>query len=131
MEHCGDEFLARLAESIQDTEEWDDLQAMESEACGALNNMFGNGNEAGNDDNASTKTNMPENSLERQKYPNLLVLDSSDSEDFELRTPLRRKVGSLSPSCPVQSSCALPKKLEKTSSRSRVKTTIFYDIVIC
>ncbi|KAM5561063.1 ATP-dependent DNA helicase Q-like 1 [Rosa sericea] len=114
VEHCGDEFLSQLAESVQDTEEWDDLQAMESEACGALNNMFGNGNEAGDDDNASAKTNMPEDSLERQKYPNLLVLDSSDSEDFELRTPLRRTVGSLSSSCPVRSSAALPQNMERS-----------------
>nr|XP_011466151.1 PREDICTED: ATP-dependent DNA helicase Q-like 1 [Fragaria vesca subsp. vesca] len=130
VELCGDEFLSRLAETVQDTEEWDDLQAMESEACGALNDMFGNGNEEGNDDNASAETNMPEDSADRQKYPNLLVLDSSDSEDFELRTPLRRTVGSLSSSCPVPSSSALLQDMKKRSSSSKdCKSTITRDAV--
>ncbi|XP_031403796.1 ATP-dependent DNA helicase Q-like 1 isoform X2 [Punica granatum] len=40
VEHCGDDFLAALAESMQDAEDWDDLLAAESEACGALNDMF-------------------------------------------------------------------------------------------
>lgn len=41
VEHCGDDYLASLAENMPHTEEdWDDLQAMESEACGTLSNMF-------------------------------------------------------------------------------------------
>lgn len=40
MEHCGDNFLAALADFNQDKEDWDDLQAIESEACGALNDIF-------------------------------------------------------------------------------------------
>ncbi|XP_050380245.1 ATP-dependent DNA helicase Q-like 1 [Argentina anserina] len=130
VELCGDEFLSRLAEAVQDTEEWDDLQAMETEACGALNDMFGNGNEVGDEENASAETSMAEESVEHQKYPNLLVLDSSDSEDFELKTPLRRKVGSLSSSCPVWSTAAWPQNMEKTSSRPRdCESTISRDTV--
>ncbi|KAI6684563.1 hypothetical protein NL676_030476 [Syzygium grande] len=30
VEHCGDDFLAELAETMQDTEDWDDLQPAES-----------------------------------------------------------------------------------------------------
>ncbi|WOL18880.1 hypothetical protein Cni_G27677 [Canna indica] len=40
VEHCGDDFLAALADSNQEKEDWDDLQAIESEACGALNDIF-------------------------------------------------------------------------------------------
>ncbi|KAM1994443.1 hypothetical protein ACFX1X_010396 [Malus domestica] len=95
VEHCGDDYLTALAESVQDTEEWDDIQAMESEACGALSNMFGrdipNGVEADND---GDNINMVEDSPEREEYPNFMVLDSSDSEEFEFITPMRKKVGS-------------------------------------
>ncbi|KAI7990371.1 Geranylgeranyl transferase type-2 subunit beta 1 [Camellia lanceoleosa] len=40
VELCGDDFLVALAESMQDGEDWDDLQAMESEACGTLAAIF-------------------------------------------------------------------------------------------
>ncbi|KAI0510786.1 hypothetical protein KFK09_011395 [Dendrobium nobile] len=40
VEHCGDDFLAALADSVQENEDWDDLQAIESEACGVLNSIF-------------------------------------------------------------------------------------------
>ncbi|EPS71069.1 hypothetical protein M569_03689 [Genlisea aurea] len=40
VEHCGDDFLASLAEFVQDNEDWDDAQAMESEACGSLSEIL-------------------------------------------------------------------------------------------
>ncbi|KAJ0980610.1 hypothetical protein J5N97_008865 [Dioscorea zingiberensis] len=40
VEHCGDDYLVALADAMQDHEDWDDLQAIESEACGALNNIL-------------------------------------------------------------------------------------------
>jgi ATP-dependent DNA helicase Q1 len=40
VEECGNDFLAALADAIQHEEEWDDLQAIETEACGALNNII-------------------------------------------------------------------------------------------
>ncbi|KAL5700300.1 DNA helicase [Ranunculus cassubicifolius] len=40
VEHSGDDYLASLAEYMQNSEDWDDLQAMESEACGTLTSMF-------------------------------------------------------------------------------------------
>lgn len=107
MEHCGDDYLTALAESVQDTEEWDDIQAMESEACGALSNMFGrdipNGVEVDND---GDNINMVEDSPEREEYPNFMVLDSSDSEELEFRTPVRKNVGS-NPSSVVRPSSLL------------------------
>ncbi|XP_020101238.1 ATP-dependent DNA helicase Q-like 1 [Ananas comosus] len=40
VEHCGDDFLGALADAMQDSEDWDDLQAIETEACGTLNNIL-------------------------------------------------------------------------------------------
>ncbi|PWA64263.1 hypothetical protein CTI12_AA346220 [Artemisia annua] len=39
-EHCGDDFLASLAETMQDSEDWDDIQELETEAGGTLADMF-------------------------------------------------------------------------------------------
>ncbi|KAF8038900.1 hypothetical protein BT93_B1452 [Corymbia citriodora subsp. variegata] len=36
VEHCGNDFLRELAETLQDSENWDDLQAAQSEARGVL-----------------------------------------------------------------------------------------------
>lgn len=127
VEHCGDDFLAALAESMQDTEEWDDIQAMETEACGVLNNMFDkdilNGNEPDDD---RGKINVVKNSPERQKYPNFLLLDSSDSEEVELTTPMRKDAGSKPSSFPVWSSSVPPQNSGKRSSRSVVSRTSFF-----
>ncbi|KAK4843190.1 hypothetical protein QYF36_005149 [Acer negundo] len=90
VEHCGDDFLAALAETMQDTEEWDDLQAVESEACGALNNMFDKEvvNEANNNENTREYIDIVDDSPEPKKRPTLLELDSSsDSEDLDFITP--------------------------------------------
>lgn len=127
VEHCGDDFLAALAESMQDTEEWDDIQAMETEACGVLNNMFDkdilNGNEPDDD---RGKINMVEDSPERQKYPNFLLLDSSDSEEVDLTTPMTKDAGSKPSSFPVWSSSVPPQNSGKRSSRSVVSRTSFF-----
>ncbi|KAJ3681337.1 hypothetical protein LUZ60_015826 [Juncus effusus] len=40
VENCGDDFLAALADAVEETEDWDDLQAIETEACGALNDII-------------------------------------------------------------------------------------------
>ncbi|XP_038703403.1 ATP-dependent DNA helicase Q-like 1 [Tripterygium wilfordii] len=87
VEYCGDDFLAVLAESMQDIEEWDDLQAVESEACGALNKMFESdilcNNEAHNKENKREYINVLEDSPEPKKQPNVVEVDSSsDSEYF-------------------------------------------------
>lgn len=90
VEHCGDDFLAALAESMQDTEEWDDLQAIESEACGTLKNMFDkdicNSNEAENDEGGRSYINVIEDSPKLQKHSSFMDLDSS-SDGEDLRTP--------------------------------------------
>ncbi|KAK1581269.1 hypothetical protein Q3G72_004412 [Acer saccharum] len=75
---------------MQDTEEWDDLQAVESEACGALNNMFDKEvvNEANNNENTREYIDIVDDSPEPKKRPTLMELDSSsDSEDLDFITP--------------------------------------------
>ncbi|KAI4310930.1 hypothetical protein MLD38_035873 [Melastoma candidum] len=88
VEHCGDDFLAELAETMNNTEEWDDLHVAESEACGTLTDMFGNNTEDGfgkdypkmaNHGNVSAVYSIPS-----QKNQVILELDScSGSESSE------------------------------------------------
>ncbi|XP_059440093.1 ATP-dependent DNA helicase Q-like 1 isoform X2 [Corylus avellana] len=123
VEHCGDDFLAALAESMQDTEEWDDLQAIESEACGTLSNIFDkdvlNSNEADNDDNARSYINVIEDSPEPQKHPHFLELDSSsDSEDLDFRIPKKKDVKSTPSSCADWNSPVFMQGSSKCDSKS-------------
>ncbi|KAL3750027.1 hypothetical protein ACJRO7_011067 [Eucalyptus globulus] len=41
VEHYGNDFLAKLAQTMQDTEDWDDVQVAELEACGVSTDTFG------------------------------------------------------------------------------------------
>ena len=123
VEHCGDDFLAALAESMQDTEEWDDLQAIESEACGTLNNLFDkdvlNSNAVHNDDNGRSYINV-EDSPKPRKHPNIMELDSSsDSEDLDFGIPKKKDVKS-TPSCTDWSSPVFMEGSTKCSSKSLV-----------
>ncbi|KAF0896470.1 hypothetical protein E2562_024333 [Oryza meyeriana var. granulata] len=43
VENCGDDFLGALADATKDNDDWDDLNAIENEACGNLNDMMRNG----------------------------------------------------------------------------------------
>ncbi|KAI9099202.1 hypothetical protein K1719_024969 [Acacia pycnantha] len=83
VEHCGDDFLAALADSMQDTEEWDDLQAIESEACGTLTNLLDK-NAVGckYEDNGILGgcINIIEDSPELQKNQRVVELVSSDED---------------------------------------------------
>ncbi|KAF5454164.1 hypothetical protein F2P56_023847 [Juglans regia] len=95
VEHCGDDFLTALAESMQDTEEWDDLQAIESEACGTLKDMFDidvcNRYEADNDEGGRSYINVIEDSPKPQKHSSFMDLDSS-SDGEDLKTPKNKGV---------------------------------------
>ncbi|XP_077215662.1 RECQ helicase l1 [Tasmannia lanceolata] len=91
VEYCGDDYLAALADSMQDEEDWDDLQAMESEACGALNKILGedipNDQETYNGDAFGIYVNDKNGSLEPLVQKHFERLDSSiDGEDFDFRT---------------------------------------------
>ncbi|KAL3382024.1 hypothetical protein AABB24_001884 [Solanum stoloniferum] len=90
VELCGDEFLALLAESMQDTEDWDDLQAIESEACGALADMLGKGAredcEVDCDEDSGAYVHVIEDSPQQQRRAKAVLLDSSsDSEEMGIR----------------------------------------------
>ncbi|KAF3789795.1 ATP-dependent DNA helicase Q-like 1 [Nymphaea thermarum] len=41
VEHFGDDYLAALVDSVQQGEDYDDLEAMENETCGVLENILG------------------------------------------------------------------------------------------
>jgi bloom syndrome protein len=40
VESCGDDFIAALADATETSDDWDDLNAIETEACGNLNEMM-------------------------------------------------------------------------------------------
>lgn len=99
VEHCGDDFLAALAESAQDNEEWDDLQAMESEACGALDIILDENIQkkdgVRNGHNRESSINIIEDSSEAEENPNLVNIDSSsESDDVEFNASKKRNFDS-------------------------------------
>lgn len=130
MEHCGDDFLAALAESMQDTEDWDndDFQAMESEACGNLADMLENDVHVpiDNYDGASVDINSGSHIhvIEDSPKPrgrgrqNLRQLDSSsngeEDEDLVVLSEMNRKAAKNS------SSQAIGKRSREPSSISEV-----------
>ncbi|XXG84382.1 hypothetical protein AAC387_Pa10g1908 [Persea americana] len=91
VEHCGDDYLAALADSMPDSEDWDDLQAVESEACGALSNILGkeipDDSETENNENLGSHVNERADSPEPSGQEHFDWLDSSTGEedpDFEI-----------------------------------------------
>ncbi|KAK7344266.1 hypothetical protein VNO77_13692 [Canavalia gladiata] len=88
VEHCGDDFLAALAESMQASEEWDDLQEMESQACGTLTRILDKtvpmcADVDDDDDTLRRCVNIIEDSPQPPKNRTKVVeLDSSDDEDM-------------------------------------------------
>ncbi|CAN7051671.1 unnamed protein product [Brassica oleracea var. botrytis] len=89
VELCGDDFLAALADFEEGTEEWDDVQALETEAQGTLAEMFNRGNTSDNgfetdDGESSVQVHVIEDSPESKNKPDVMELDSSsDFEDDE------------------------------------------------
>lgn len=75
-----------LAESMHGNEDWDDLQTLESQACGTLADMFDKDvpskHTPGADANARKDIHVIDDSPEPQKRQNFMHLDSSsDTED--------------------------------------------------
>ncbi|KAK3036742.1 hypothetical protein RJ639_029707 [Escallonia herrerae] len=115
VEHCGDDFLAALAESMQDNEDWDDLQALETEACGTLADMFDKdvlkSYEAEGDDAARNYVHVIEDSPEPHENQDVMQLESSsDSEDKEFAIPSKKDVKSTPSYGYARSSRAPPQK---------------------
>ncbi|MBA0833122.1 hypothetical protein Goarm_017458 [Gossypium armourianum] len=100
VEHCGDDFLVALAETMEDSEDWDDdLQVVESEACGALNNMLDKNALPNTRSNSNTNVgnciNVIDDSPKRKKQTNLMELDSSSDEE-SLDVWISKKKGNFS-----------------------------------
>ncbi|XP_023642038.1 ATP-dependent DNA helicase Q-like 1 isoform X2 [Capsella rubella] len=98
VELCGDDFLAALADFEEGTEEWDDIQAIESEAQGTLAEMFDQANsiddgfKTDDDDDSRVQVHVIEDSPEPKKIPEIMELDSSsDLEDIEKRFKVPRR----------------------------------------
>ncbi|XP_076945815.1 ATP-dependent DNA helicase Q-like 1 [Bidens hawaiensis] len=70
VEHCGDDYLASLAQTMQHTEEWDDLQILET-----LADMF-------NKDSEEPFVHVIEDST--QKHQNFMHLDSTSEDEEDL-----------------------------------------------
>ncbi|KAI6684650.1 hypothetical protein NL676_030563 [Syzygium grande] len=82
VEHCGDDFFAKLAKTMQDSEDWDYLQAAESEACGILADMLGQDICNGCECNVLHGVNIIEDSPQPKENQTFLEVDySTDSED--------------------------------------------------
>lgn len=78
-----------MADFEEGTEEWDDVQALETEAQGTLAEMFNRGNTSDNgfetdDGESSVQVHVIEDSPESKNKPDVMELDSSsDFEDDE------------------------------------------------
>ncbi|GMI79383.1 RECQ helicase l1 [Hibiscus trionum] len=100
VEHCGDDFLLALAETMEDSEDWDDdLQVVESEACGALNNLLDKNALPNAESNSSTNVgnciNIIDDSPKRKKQTNLDTWISKEKGPFS-RPEQSSRVGSKS-----------------------------------
>ncbi|XP_023772609.1 ATP-dependent DNA helicase Q-like 1 isoform X1 [Lactuca sativa] len=130
VEHCGDDFLASLAETMQDSEDWDDLQALETEACGTLADMFDKDssrhNETDDDDIMEPFVHVSKNpSSKLQKHENLLHLDStSEDEDPDFNISSKKDIKSTHSSS-YNKSTQMPIPPQSTSNKKdeKMKTT--------
>ncbi|KAH9615750.1 hypothetical protein KSS87_001804 [Heliosperma pusillum] len=93
VEFCGDDFLTMLAESVEHTEEWDDdLQAMETETCGALTTMLHKQIPTAANDSTNDIYIIDDSPQKNIPQYHVLTLDSdSEMEDFNLQTFANRK----------------------------------------
>lgn len=76
-----------MAESAPDTEEWDDLHEMESQACGTLNHVLDEGLATcvdASDSFIDIVDNSPQPKQHRAKF---VELGSSDDEDTNFHPP--------------------------------------------
>ncbi|KAG8090434.1 hypothetical protein GUJ93_ZPchr0011g28081 [Zizania palustris] len=96
VENCGDDFLCALADATKDTDDWDDLNAIENEACGNLNDMMRTGVTDDKGVEMSTPLFRKAGSSSKQTRSNLESLGFSDDEDLEIldeiETPCDRSV---------------------------------------
>ena len=125
MAHCGDDFLAALAESMEDSEEWDDLQTMESEACGDLENIFDykvlNNDNTDNGHSRKCNFNAIDCSSASLENPNFVELDSSSDSGLDFRIPNKKDVESTNSYCPDFRGSSFKQILGEHCSKSLVR----------
>lgn len=135
MENCGDDFLVALAESMEGNEDWDDLQALETEACETLAEMFDNdvhkNFETGNNEASTSHVHVIDDSPEPKKHQNLMHLDSSsDGEDTDFVIPRKCVDNSIDISSHKRSGPEItqsaPKRLLTTMVKSSYKILSIY-----
>lgn len=121
VDHCGDDFLASLAETMQGSEDWDDLQALETEACGTLEDLFNEDSVRHNETNSNGISepfvHVLKESPKVQKHQNLMHLDSS-SEDADFNISSKKDTKSTCSSSCNKSSQRLP-CLDKSTSKNK------------
>ncbi|XP_071695079.1 ATP-dependent DNA helicase Q-like 1 [Rutidosis leptorrhynchoides] len=129
VENCGDDFLASLAETIQDSEDWDDLQALETEACGTLADMFNEDSmkdTVTNDDDGIREqpfVHVLNDSPENQKYQNLMHLDSdTEDENPDFNISSKKHIKLTNPLLRSKSSQLPPRVGESTSKKKDGQT---------
>lgn len=124
MDICGDDFLASLAESMQDAEDWDDVQAMESEACGDLADMFDK-DLFQNYDTKPKGVHVKEDSLESLENNNFMILDSSSDDEKEGMTISRKNNVKPSVKCATDRKQGNSQGSQKPTSISGVTSFFF------
>ncbi|KAK1374035.1 ATP-dependent DNA helicase [Heracleum sosnowskyi] len=123
VEHCGDDFLLALAESMQLNEDWDDLQTLESQACGTLADMFDkdvpSNHIPGANANARKDIHVIDDSPEPQKRQNFMHLDSSsDTEDDDFMI-----LEKSSTRCPPSSSKRVSQDCKRNTTRGPLSSS--------
>ncbi|KAJ4748767.1 hypothetical protein LUZ62_083172 [Rhynchospora pubera] len=104
---CGDDFLAALADAAHNEEDWDDPEAIETDACGALNNIFSQ------DSSGKSKQVEPE--------PGSPIRTMNDDSDLEILSP---KKAALSGSFSGSKRKEIGSSSKGTSSRIPSKSTV-------
>ncbi|KQJ87281.2 hypothetical protein BRADI_4g10110v3 [Brachypodium distachyon] len=118
VENCGDDFLGALADATQDTDDWDDLNAIETEACGNLNKMMGKGvphEKGGVAANTPLSERANTSSQHTPDNPKTLSFSSDDDSDFEMTTHRDSSFGTQKKAQPRNS---------KVQTRSSAKSTV-------
>ena len=123
MELCGDDFLAALAESMEDSEEWDNVQDADLEAPGK---MFEEEEVVNHGLNVDTDIHVIEDSPVAlpQKYQNFVELDSSSDSDSNFRIRKRKGVVTTPSSRSDLPSFGFAQSSGKYSSGSLVRTEL-------
>ncbi|KAK7277992.1 hypothetical protein RJT34_23013 [Clitoria ternatea] len=131
VEHCGDDFLAALAESMQATEEWDDPQEMESQACGNLTHILDeNVHTCADRDGDSTffidiADDSPQPQRQKQ-HAKVVELDSGD-DDEDVHFGVLRECRSGITQGSVSSTST---KAQSSSSKDKISTFTYEELQV-